>query len=70
MIDVGFNREVAKESALYWNNDFGNLSKIIEISESLSDEERRQLGLKAKERVKEVYSWQYIADLYLNLWTL
>lgn len=29
LLDVGFNREVAEDSALYWNKDNGNLAKLI-----------------------------------------
>ena len=30
LIDVGFNREVAEGSAIYWNRNNGNLANLID----------------------------------------
>ena len=64
LLDVGFNREVAEESALYWKKDDGNLAELIEYADSLNQEEIDFLGSKAKKRIEEAYSWEYISGQY------
>lgn len=68
LLDVGFNREVANDGALYWNKDKGNLAKLIEKADDMSSEEIHNLGVKAHKRISEYYSWDYIANEYANLW--
>lgn len=66
LYDVGFNREVAEDAALYWNLDEGNLSGIINESDELSIDRILAFGDMAKERISMAYSWQYICDRYLE----
>ncbi len=61
---VGFNREVAEDSAFYWDKTEGNLAKLIDDLEALSEEERREIGSKAKERIRREYSWEKICSQY------
>lgn len=68
LIDVGFNREVAKDSALYWKPESGNLSRLIDQADAMEAEERERLGRKAKERIQTAYSWELIGDEYKKLW--
>lgn len=65
LLDVGFNREVAENSALYWNKQEGNLAKLIDDCENLN---RDELGKEAKKRIQQFYSWQNIADKYMKIW--
>lgn len=67
LLDVGFNKEVAEDAALYWNKKTGSLSKLIDKVDTLGDEEIEQLGKKAKMRISEYYSWDYIVEKYENL---
>lgn len=67
LLDVGFNREVAEEAALYWSKESGNLAQLIEKADTISAEERAALGQKAKNRIADAYSWQFIADEYERL---
>lgn len=69
LLDVGFNREVAKDAALYWNKNIGNLAALIDRTEQMSNKEIKQLGEKAKKRIIESYSWEYIADCYEEVFT-
>jgi len=69
LLDVGFNREVGENSSLYWSKEKGDLSKLIERSESLTDEECHRMGGKAKTRIREAYSWDYIVGSYETLFT-
>ncbi len=68
LYDVGFNREVAEDSALYWNRERGNLAGLIEKADAMDDEAIITYGERAKERIRESYSWQFIADEYLKVW--
>ncbi len=67
LFDVGFNREVGEDAALYWNKEERNLATLIDIADALSKEEIVELGAKAKKRIRDAYSWKYIADLYLDI---
>ena len=67
LLDVGFNREVAEDNALYWSKESGNLAALIEKADDLTPEEIAQLGQKAKKRIADAYSWQFIADEYEKL---
>lgn len=64
LLDVGFNREVAEDSALYWTKEEGNLAKLIEEADELASDVITALGDKAKERIREWYSWEYITAEY------
>lgn len=68
LLDVGFNKEVAEDAALYWNKKRGNLAGLIDEADRMCAEEKKQLGNKAKERIKEAYSWKLICDRYEKLW--
>ena len=67
LIDVGFNREVAEDGALYWGRQSGQLAKLIDNAETMSDDEITELGLKAKKRVAEEYTWEIITRKYEKL---
>lgn len=67
LLDVGFNREVAEDAALYWDKEDGNLASLINMVDQLSINQIEEMGEKAKTRIKNVYSWEYICDKYLNV---
>ena len=67
LLGVGFNREVAEDAALYWSKDSGDLARLIEKADTLQPEEISQLGKKAKQRIADAYSWQFISDEYEKL---
>lgn len=64
LLDVGFNREVAEDSALYWTKQSGNLASLIDWADGMNADEISELGKKASLRIVEAYSWQHIADEY------
>lgn len=64
LLDVGFNREVAEDSALYWTKEDGNLAELINKVDVIEAKERMNYGLRAKQRIKKAYSWQFICDQY------
>lgn len=64
LLGVSFNKEVADNAAMYWNKEENNLSNLLNKAENLKNEEIEQYGKKAKERIKEEYSWQKIIKNY------
>lgn len=64
LLDVGFNKEVAEDAAVYWTKEDGNLAALIEKADRISAEKRAEYGRKAKQRIKDAYSWQFICDEY------
>ena len=67
LLNVGFNREVAEESALYWSKEPGDLAGLIDKADTLPAEEISALGEKAKARIHDAYSWEFIAAEYEKL---
>ncbi|MBQ8603621.1 MAG: DUF1972 domain-containing protein [Oscillospiraceae bacterium] len=67
--DIGFNSEVALNSALYWDKSEGCLAHLVHKADRLSMVEIAELERAAKERISEFYSWEYISDKYKQLFT-
>ena len=65
LLDVGFNREVGMDGAIYFNKEAGNLAKLID--NELDSTEIAILGTKAKYRINSEYSWTKIVDRYERL---
>ena len=64
LYDVGFNREVAEDAALYWSLDKDSLAKLINFTDTMTDAQVEELGKKAKNRIKMEYSWKNICAKY------
>ncbi len=64
LLDVGFNREVAKAGAIYWNKEEGNLKNAINKIEKITEEEKEKYENLSKERIKEEYNWNKIITNY------
>ena len=64
LVDVGFNKEVAEDCALYWSRKPGSLAKLIDKADQMSADEIAELGRKAKKRVAEEYTWEKICGQY------
>ncbi len=67
LLDVGFNREVAEDSALYWTKQSGNLASLIDQADHMSADKISSLGEKSSRRIAEAYSWQHIANRYAQV---
>lgn len=67
LLDVGFNREVAEDAALYWTKEPGDLAALIDRADQMSQADIASLGKAAKARIADAYSWQNIADEYEEL---
>lgn len=64
LLDVGFNREVGEDAALYWTKETGNLAALIEKTAAFDKEERNAYSRKAKNRILTAYSKEQIAETY------
>lgn len=67
LLNVGFNREVAGDAAIYWSKEEGDLAKLIDRADQLTEEAIKAMGVKAKSRISEAYSWQFICDRYAEV---
>lgn len=66
LLDVGFNKEVGQEGAIYWNKEDGNLSNVISNTDILEENEIKEISEKAKKRIEDEYSWEKIIKKYEN----
>ena len=64
LLDVGFNREVAGNSAIYWNKEPGNLSKLVNESDLFEEKSINNLGVMAKRIIENKFSWTCICEAY------
>ena len=64
LLDIGFNREVAQEAALYWTKEDGNLAALIHQADALPPDVQEAYGQKAKERIRTEYAWEKIVGEY------
>ena len=60
LLDVGFNKEVGQDGALYWDKDEYNLSNLINKCEEFSDKEVEKLYEKSTNIIRKEYSWKKI----------
>jgi len=67
LVAVGFNQEVAVDSALYWSRDDGDLANLIDKADAMDESEIKALGRKAKKRVADEYTWEKISGMYEQL---
>ena len=67
LFDVGFNREVGKNAALYWTGEHGSLAGLIEKADQMSKEQIDDYGILAKKRIEDSYRWDSIVSQYQDL---
>ena len=67
LYNVGFNKEVAESSALYWNKETGNLSSLINSTDRLEEKEINKLDELSTSRISDNYSWNKIVNDYEKL---
>lgn len=64
LLDVGFNREVARDTALYWTKENESLSSIICYAEDLQVRKLLDFSRLSTKRILQSFSWETIADCY------
>ena len=62
LLDVGFNREVGEDGALYWNKD--QLSSIIDQAERLDKQSIEAFNKKSSKRIAQAFTWDKIVTDY------
>lgn len=69
LLGVAFNREVAEDSALYWDKTPGSLSGLIGQADALTAGQKEDMDSKSSDRVTQVYSWDQILRAYEAVFT-
>ncbi len=64
LLDVGFNREVGEDGAVYWDKESVPLSSVIPGIESAGKTTHDMLAHNARSRIRDSYSWKYIVYQY------
>ena len=67
LLDVGFNREVAEDAALYWDKEPGSLAKLIDTADGMDSKSLDKLDLASTSVIRDRYSWRFITDSYEEL---
>jgi len=67
IFDVSFNREVAVDAGLYFTAEKGNLAALLESTDKITKEIADDMGVSAKQRIKDEYSWNNIIADYEKL---
>ena len=67
LLNVGFNREVAEDSALYWNKEAGDLAALINRADAMTNDELAAFDGASTDAIRDRYSWRYITDMYEGL---
>lgn len=62
LLDVGFNREVGEDGAVYWKKD--DLSSVINHVEAWDSSQIDQLAQKSSRRIAEAFTWNKIVEDY------
>lgn len=68
LLDVGFNREVAEDAALYWTKKDGSLANLINKADLFECGIISKYERNAKDRIYAAYTWEYISDKYADIW--
>lgn len=69
LLDVGFNKEVAEDGAIYWSKQDGNLAALINKADNMSEQEIADLAEKARKRISDCYTWEKISEQYEAVFT-
>ena len=67
LLKVGFNQEVAQKAAVYWTKANGSLASLIDRADQLNEDEIRKIGTRAKKRIRDAYSWEFISARYAEI---
>lgn len=62
LLDVGFNREVGEDGAMYWKKD--ELAQIIDKAEQLDEIAIEKLDHQSSRRINQSFTWEKIVSEY------
>lgn len=63
LLDVGFNREVGEDAAIYWKKEENSLKKVIDNYDDLQTFSY-EISKKAKQRISKSFTWESIVNKY------
>ena len=58
---------MAEDGAKNRSSDDGDLAALIDKTDNMSENEIETIGNKAKKRIDNFYSWEYITEKYQKL---
>ncbi len=64
LVDVGFNRDVAHDAAIYWIKKDGHLANAINKADQYTKEQLLINSDRAKQIIADEYTWDSIIDKY------
>lgn len=67
LLDVGFNREVAEDSALYWDKKSGDLAELINRADAMDMKSIEEFDAASTSVIRVRYSRRFITDSYEDL---
>ena len=67
LLDVGFNREVGEDGAVYWEKD--ELACVIEEVERFDEDAVSELDEKSSQRIANAFTWEKIVKSYEGIFT-
>lgn len=67
LLDVGFNREVGEDGAVYWEKD--ELARVIEEVERFDEDAVSELDEKSSQRIANAFTWEKIVKSYEGIFT-
>ena len=67
LLDVGFNREVAADGALYWTKEEGNLASLIDTADKFDSLTLDNYFTKAVRRIDDCFTWKFITEEYKKI---
>ncbi|WP_026889097.1 beta 1-4 rhamnosyltransferase Cps2T [Clostridium beijerinckii] len=70
LLDVGFNREVGEDGALYFTKESGNLAVLINNLETYDEVAATVYGNNAKQRINKEYTWNKIINDYEKIFVV
>lgn len=64
LLDVPFNKEVGKHTALYWSKKENDLAYLINQVDQLSKEEIIKYASLSSQRIEDAFNWKLISKKY------
>ena len=63
LFDVEFNKDIGKDSCLYFNNE----NKLINIIDNINTYDEKQMGLECKKIINDKFRWNLIVNEYKKI---
>ena len=69
LYNAPYNMEVGEDACIYFSNEEGSLTKALETIEKFKIKDQNEYGIKAKNRIKEAYTWEIVVNKYKKLFS-